>query len=136
VNDSDDLLDKTDALLGRYRGGSNHAPDADFPVLTEIVAAPGIEATGFPVMEVMPPQAPKIPAAGNWQDDHLLQEVMRALEPRIEEILGDPLKERLEDHLRPLLDTLTSQIRIDIETLVRIAVSRAVEQVLSEKKNP
>jgi len=136
VSDSNHLLDKTDALLGRYRGGANPAADADFPVLTEIVSAPGIDPVGLAAADFMESPRPEVPAAAGLPDDHLLQEVMRVLAPRIDEILGDPLKERLEDHLRSALQPLADQVRIDIEAMVRIAVSRAVEQVLSEKKNP
>lgn len=136
MSDSNDLLDKTDALLGRYRGGASHAVDGDFPVLTEIVSAQGIDPDDHATTDFTESPTPEVLPAASVPDDHLLQEVMRVLAPRIDEILGEPLKERLEDHLRSALQPLAGQVRIDIEAMVRIAVSRAVEQVLSEKKNP
>jgi hypothetical protein len=135
VSDSDDILGKTDALLGRYRGAVKPAPDSDFPVLTEVIGEADLNAGAFPAEEVIPPRIQGT-VADSLSEDRILEEVLRALAPRIDEILGDPLKERLEDHVRNALQTLTDQMRLDVEALVRIAVSRAVEQVLSDKKNP
>jgi hypothetical protein len=135
VSDPDDILGKTDALLGRYRGGVKPATEGDFPVLTEVIGEADLAAGALAADDVI---ARRIQGAGveGVSDDRILQEVLRALAPRIDEILGDPLKERLEDHVRNMLQTLTDQMRMDVEALVRIAVSRAVEQVLSEKNNP
>lgn len=135
MSDPDDLLGKTDALLGRYRG-ARPSGEADFPVLTEVVSDPaaGPAATFADAPDIAP--AIGHAAVEAPPQDRLLQEVMLALAPKIEEILGDPLRERLEEHLRSTLQTLAGQVRIDLEALVRIAVSQAVERVLSEKKIP
>lgn len=139
MSDSRDLIDKTDALLGRYRGNAKPDPESDFPVLTDVYeqrqspdSPPEAAARGF---------AGKVDIAAahpldsrELREELLANEVLRQLVPYIEEALGDPLRERLDEHLRRALAALTGQVRIDIETLVRQAVSQAVDRVLSEKK--
>ena len=139
MSDSRDLIDKTDALLGRYRGNSKSNPESDFPVLTDIYSQGQIPGS--------PPQgsASSVPGTGgiptaNLSDSRelreamLVDEVLRLLAPHIDEALGDPLRERLDEHLRRALAALTGQVRIDIEALVKAAVSQAVDRAFSEKK--
>ena len=145
MSDSRDLIDKTDALLGRYRGAQKSIAETDFPVLTEVfevavpAAAPAPASTPAPA-----PTAPMTAVARpplqtaeppQFREDQLVEEVLRRLAPHIDEALGTPLKERLDEHLRRALTALTGQVRIDIETLVRVAVSEAVDRAMAEKGN-
>ncbi|MFM9970758.1 MAG: hypothetical protein ACKVQK_20390 [Burkholderiales bacterium] len=134
--ESRDLLDKTDALLGRYRGGAKNSSDSEFPVLTEVLGAnQAIPTLHEPTVTNEPPvlctELPKF-----VDEDRLLREVMLALEPKITEILGAPLKVRIEEHVRDTLESVAEKVRVEVEALVRIAVSRAIEQVLSDKNKP
>lgn len=136
MSESGDLLDKADALLGRYRGGVKPAVETDFPVLTEIVGESGRDVGISGMEEVIAPPTQRPGSVDDISEDRILREVMLALAPRIESVLGDSMKERLEEHVRSMLQTLSDQLRLDIETLVRIAVSRAIEELLPDKKNP
>lgn len=139
MSDSRDLIDKTDALLGRYRGNSKSNPESDFPVLTDIYnqgqipgSPPQASANGVPGKGGIP--AANLSDSRELREAMLVDEVLRLLAPHIDEALGDPLKERLDEHLRRALAALTVQVRIDIEALVRVAVSQAVDRAFSEKK--
>ena len=133
MSDSGDLLDKADALLGRYRGGVKSNIENDFPVLIEIVGEFESDI-GISHMDSTIAPPPQMPApADDFSEDRILRDAMLALAPRIEAVLGDTMKERLEEHVRITLQTLSEQLRLDIETLVRIAVSRAIEDLLSDK---
>ena len=139
MSDSRDLIDKTDALLGRYRGNAISNPESDFPLLTDIYDQPKSAYS--------PPEGSAGGVAGNggipaanhpdspeFREALLVDEVLRLLAPHIDEALGEPMRARLDEHLRRALAALTGQVRIDIETLVRVAVSHAVDRALSEKK--
>jgi len=139
VSDSRDLIDKTDALLGRYRGNSKSNPESDFPVLTDIYkqgqlpgSPPQGSASGVPGKGCIP--TANLSDSRELREAMLVDEILRLLAPHIDEALGDPLRERLDEHLRRALAALTGQVRIDIEALVRVAVSQAVNRAFSEKK--
>ena len=139
MSDPRDLIDKTDALLGRYRGAPKTAPEIDFPVLTEVYdhraappSAPEVMASASTGNNAMPPA--HAAESNAYREDLLVEDVLRRLAPHIDEALGLPLKERLDEHLRRALSALTGQVRIDIETLVRAAVSEAVDRALAERK--
>ena len=136
VSDSRDLIDKTDALLGRYRGNIKSNPESDFPVLTDIYSPRPLatENSASGVTGTSDIQAANYLDSREVREDLLVDEVLRLLAPHIDAALGDPLRERLDEHLRRALSALTGQVRIDIETLVRVAVSQAVDRALSEKK--
>jgi hypothetical protein len=135
VSDSRDLIDKTDALLGRYRGNTRAIPESDFPLLTDVydqsqlpISPPEgfAEKGGIPASTGIDPR--------ELREAVLVDEILRLLAPHIEEALGDPLRDRLDECLRRALAALTEQVRIDIETLVRDAVSQAVDRATAEKR--
>jgi len=137
VSDARDLIEKTDALLGRYRGNSRFGPESDFPVLTDIY--PQGPISGSPAENSVvrktgsdDKQAEQSTESPDFREDQLVAEVLRQLASHIDEVLGDPLRERIEEHLRNTLTTLTGQVQIDIENLVRVAVSQAVNRVISK----
>lgn len=134
MTNPDHLIDKTDALLSRYRGAVNTNPDVDFPVLTEIYfpAATRSAITNTVADAVVPDSDRHLFTDRPAMEDRIVQSVLKNLAPHIDAALGAPLKERLDEHLRRVLSALTGQVRIDIETLVRIAVTQAVDQALSE----
>ncbi len=138
MSDARDLIDKTDALLSRYRGNSRFGLESDFPVLTEVYpqrevseSPSGIAVSGNTGISEGPTGA--LPESPDFRVDLLVAEILRQLAPHIDEVLGEPLKERLEEHLRNALPALTEQVRIDIKNLVRVAVSQAVIGAGSKK---
>jgi hypothetical protein len=123
MSDSKDLVEKADAFLKRYHPTPS-APRDDVPVLTEVVAEP----------QATPPAAGSTgqgaPAKTQLTDleQKLRQSLLDAIAPRVTSILEEPLRLRVEAHLKRALPALADQIKSDIEVLVREAVSRAVEQ--------
>ncbi|MBK6743313.1 MAG: hypothetical protein IPG66_10185 [Hydrogenophilales bacterium] len=62
----DDIFGKIDALLGKrvgFAGATRQREDNDFPLLTEVVEAPGIDLLQ---PEPSPPEQPEAPLA--WQE--------------------------------------------------------------------
>ena len=128
MSDSRDLIDKTDALLGRYRGAQKSIAETDFPVLTEVfevavpAAAPAPASTPAPA-----PTAPMTAVARpplqtaeppQFREDQLVEEVLRRLAPHIDEALGTPLKERLDEHLRAADLVITGEGSLDRSSLM------------------
>ena len=131
MSDSKDLLEKTDAFLKRYHPSAKTARD-DVPVLTDVVTEP----------QTLPPQAgagTKTPpgyAEFHELEQKLRQSLLDAIGPRVANILEEPLRVRVEAHLKRVLPTLTDQIKSDIESLVRDPVARAVEQEIARMLGP
>jgi hypothetical protein len=130
MSDSDDLLGKADAFLKRYHPSSPSARD-EVPVLTEVVADPAARS------------APPLPTQGDPAkpdlqelEQRLKQSVLDAIGPHVAKILEEPLRVRLEAHLQRTLTTLSSQVKADIETLIRDAVARAVELEVARLRGP
>ncbi|HEY7675408.1 MAG TPA: hypothetical protein VH867_09355 [Burkholderiales bacterium] len=131
MSDSKDLVEKADAFLKRYHPAPTSARE-DVPVLTEVVA----EATPSP-----PPAgstASTAPAKTQLTDleQKLRQSLLDAIAPRVASILEEPLRIRVEAHLKRALPALADQIKLDIEALVRDAVARAVEQEVARLRGP
>jgi hypothetical protein len=139
VSDSPDLIDKTDALLSRYRGNPKAGLESDFPVLTDVYSqprspgSPGDIAINRTTGTVENPAA-TIPDPLAPPEKLLVAEVLHQLAPYLGEMLGGPLRERLDEHLRVALTGFTSQLQIDVNTLVREAVAQAIDRVVSERK--
>lgn len=123
MSDPKDVVEKADAFLKRYHPAATTARD-DVPVLTEIVAEP---------RSALPPSGATTPSqSAKTQltdlEQKLRQSLLDAIAPRVASILEEPLRLRVEAHLKRALPALADQIKSDIEVLVREAVSRAVEQ--------
>ena len=127
MSDSDDLLGKADAFLKRYRASGTSARE-DVPVLTEVIAESA--AQGRPV------QTGPTPAELQELERKLKESILDAIGPYVANILEEPLRARLEAHLQRTLATLSSQVRADIETLIREAVARAVELEFERARGP
>ena len=160
MTEGDELLDKADALLSKYRPAPAStlpvAPPvdlpADFPVLTEVVelpftpvlsewALPVEDAAPKPAIETM--QTPEEPASLDPVDaeiqelEHQLRHrILEAIEPRLTSLLGDSLEQRI----RAKLDAAMGQIAGDVAAVIRSeagdlvlrAVTEAVEDEFSK----
>jgi hypothetical protein len=133
MSDSDDLLGKADAFLKRYRASGTSARE-DVPVLTEVIA----ESAAQPAQPSLGRPAQVGPTRAELQEleQRLKESILDAIGPYVANILEEPLRARLEAHLQGALSTLSSQVKADIETLIREAVARAVEVEVARMRGP
>jgi hypothetical protein len=132
----DDLINKTDALLDRYRFRSTDRSGSEYPTLTEILPKnPSHEAlepisTHLEIGETQStPDAPR-----NQNDDSsLIEEVLRVLNPEIDSIAKDLVSKRLEEDIREFANSMAIEIRKDVESSVRIAIGRAIENLRTKR---
>ena len=124
MSDSDDLLGKADAFLKRYHP-SGTAAQSEVPVLTEIIAEPGVA----PAQPSAGTAAPRGPTGSELPEleQRLKQSILDAIGPHIAKFVEEPLRARLDAHLQRALTALSAQVKTDIEAMIRDAVARAVE---------
>lgn len=139
MTEPDELLGKADALLARYRTSIQ----SDFPVLTDIVdPVPAVNGNkspaGSPAAGREPETGPSEPIDLEIQalETRLRQQILEALEPRIQALLENRLAGQINDHVSPALAKVCSDISDSIhaslkETLVK-AVAEAVQTELAE----
>jgi hypothetical protein len=132
VSDSDDILGKADAFLKRYHPSSASGRD-DVPVLTEVIAEPS----------AAPAQPPDTPAQGGPARTEMLdlerrlkQSILDAISLHLTKSVEDKLRTRLDAHLQHALTALNTQVKADIEPLIREAVARAVEAEIKRVRGP
>jgi len=141
VSDSRELLEKADALLGRYR--QNGGGDSDIPVLTEIVEYSVLRheaRTERPAAQVeadvgRPGALHPSPDDLERLEMEISRRVLASLRAELASALEEPLRVTLEDHFHRALTALASQLTLDIETLLREAVVRAVRIELERSYN-
>jgi hypothetical protein len=131
MSDSDELFDKADALLGRYRGEQRDpGGEPDYPVLTEIVdPAPGERPAQPPDSRLN--EEPS--ASAGLTDEQLrdlelriLEQLEMALQPLVEATFAQAFSEQFEQQLRWMLHQLTEQAKADVEGQLRERLSEAV----------
>jgi hypothetical protein len=133
MSESDDLLEKADAFLKRYRPSGTPARE-DVPVLTEVVA----ETDAKPAPPLSGAPAPGNPAKAelNELEQRLRQSILNALSAQIASSLEEALRLRLEEHLQRKLADLSTQIKADLEAQIRDAVKRAVDLEIARRRGP
>jgi hypothetical protein len=99
MSDPEDVVRKTDAFIGRYRGGG--APE-DLPVLTEIVdlANPAAAASGRPTG-----------APSTWNEAQLrafeqriVEAVLAMIRPALSDLLANQINALVRDAVRKVVD--------------------------------
>ena len=132
MSDPDDILGKADAFLKRYRPSSTSDRD-DVPVLTEVI-------TEAPAAPVKAPDTPAQdgPAKAEMLDleRRLKQSILDAISLHLTKSVEDKLRTRLDAHLQQALTALNTQVKADIEPLIREAVARAVEAEIRRVRGP
>jgi hypothetical protein len=111
MSEPDDLLGKADAFLKRFHPASS-AGKQDVPVLTEIVDEG---------------RAPR-PTTGAAPSGSLAKAELAELEQR--------LQQSIDAHLQRALAGLSSQLKADLETVIRDTVARAVAAEISRLRGP
>jgi hypothetical protein len=125
MSESDDLLDKADAFLKRYRPSGTLARE-DIPVLTEVIADTDAKLTpGSPAKAEL-----------NELEQRLRQSILNALSTQIASSLEEPLRVRLEEHLQRKLTDLSTQIKAELEMQIRDTVKRAVDLEIARRRGP
>jgi hypothetical protein len=130
MSDPKDLLEKTDAFLKRYHP-SPRADRANIPVLTDVVTepAPALPTEGAATADsAAATEHPEL-------DPKLVKSLLDAIGPQVATILEEPLRARIEAHLKRVLPALTEQINLEIEALVRETVTRAIEQEIARLRS-
>ena len=140
MNESDDLIGKADALLGRYRkftppsglaAAGNR--EVEFPVLTEVVESP-LFSGEQPAEEALKSSGATT-AAGPLETkspsrfaDLLIDRILSELEPQLLFIL-EPV---LRNHFQRAMDSLVMEMHAEVGEVLRAAVNEAVQDVMGK----
>jgi hypothetical protein len=133
MSESDDLLEKADAFLKRYRPSGTPARE-DVPVLTEVIA----DTDARPASLSSGASTPGNPAKAelNELEQRLRQSILAALSAQIASSLEEALRVRLEEHLQRKLADLSTQIKAELEMQIRDAAKRAVDLEIARRRGP
>lgn len=127
----EDLLSKADALMARHRPARTRAePYAEIPVLDEVVELPR-ESGDLPL-----PSELVGPASLDEEQTEALAASIRAsllaaLQPEIDSLI----EERLKEDLAPLLERLFGDLQLIARATLSDAINTAVEQELERRKS-
>jgi hypothetical protein len=133
MSEPEDLLGKADAFLKRYHPSNKPGQD-DVPVLTEVIP----EAQAAQAQSGASAATPDAPARAELLEleQRLKQSILEAVGSYIAKDVEEQVKARLDAHLQRALAALSAQVRADIETLIREAVTRAVEAEIARTRGP
>lgn len=129
----DDLLGKADALMARHHPGRAPAAQyAEIPVLDEVIE-PRPDEDDLPLLTEFIVSAPQDEAQFKALAASLRVSLLAALQPEIDALID----ERLKEGLAPLVERMFDQLRGELhqvarETLVE-AIRTAVEQELERR---
>jgi len=120
-DDSEGLIDRTDALLKKHRPkpkfAGSPAPVLDIPVLTEVVDA-------APVKTATSASAPDVEQLVL----RLHEDVLRGLQPQINALLDARLAQTLGDLLEQVLRGMEAELKVAVRAMVRDAVAAAIDR--------
>lgn len=126
----EDLLSKADALMARHRPSrTGSAPSAEIPVLDEVVELPPAHA------DLQAPADCAGPASPDEDRTEALAASVRAsllaaLQPEIDSLI----EERLKEGLAPLLESLFGELQVIARETLADAIKEAVEKELERRK--
>jgi hypothetical protein len=120
----EDLLRKADALMARHRPARTGAePYAEIPVLDEVVDLSLLTELVGP--SSVDPQRTEALAAS------IRASLLAALQPEIDSLI----EERLKESLAPLLEKLFGDLQVMARATLSNAINAAVEQELERRKS-
>jgi hypothetical protein len=127
----EDLLGKADALMARHRPARTTAePYADIPVLEEVVDPPG----GSDELSVLTELFGRA-SLDQGRTEELVAtiraSVLAALQPEIDSLI----EERLKEALAPLLEKLFGEVQLITRETMSAAINTAVERELARRKS-
>lgn len=126
----ENLLSKADALMARHRPArTGGAPNAEIPVLDEVVDLPHARA------DLQAPTERAGPASPDEERTEALAASIRAsllaaLQPEIDSLI----EERLKEGLAPLLESLFGELQVIARETLSEAIKAAVEKELERRK--
>lgn len=126
----EDLLSKADALMARHRPArAGAAPYAEIPVLDEVVDLP--PASGD-LPSVAEPAGPPFPDGERTEAlaANIRASLLAALQPEIDSLI----EERLKEGLAPLLESLFGDLQVLARASLSDAIKAAVEQEFERRK--
>ena len=118
---TDPLVDRVDALL--RKGDGNARPEADVPVLTEIVDDEAVRRP--PVFDRSALEA----LAGELE-----RAVLERLGPEVERVIEERLARTLNNVLGQALDSTRAELTSNVAQMVREAVAASVAHALGQSK--
>jgi hypothetical protein len=127
----EDLLGKADALMARHRPGRTAAePYAEIPVLDEVVdLTPARDKS--PVLNELVRPVPLDEERAGALAASVRASVLAALQPEIDSLI----EERLKEGLAPLLETLFGELQLIARETMNDAINTAIEQELERRKS-
>jgi hypothetical protein len=118
---ADPLVERVDALLRQGDGGAR--PEADVPVLTEIIDDDAVR---------------RAPVFDRGALEALARELERAvlerLGPEVERVIQEKLARTLNNVLGQALDSTRAELASNVTQMVREAVAASVAHALGQKK--
>ena len=119
---------------------SNHASDANIPVLTQVIEAP-LPRTAMRTQPEAPLSHPSGLAAAASQESAseewaqiertLNERVLRQIQGRIDFVLEHRVKDGLADALQRVTEELTAEIRRGLQVTLEDVVARAIAQEIA-----
>jgi len=131
----EDLMGKADALMARHRPAPAGAGlYAEIPVLDEVVDLPPA-SDDPPLLTELAGPAPLDEEQVEALAASIRASLLAALQPEIDTLIGECLKE----DLAPRLERIFGELRVDLQLIAREilsnAINRAVEQELARRKS-
>jgi hypothetical protein len=113
----------------------------EIPVLTEVVAEPAPDAVAEPAIEAAPETepvpvldpTPAAPADDAWRtlEERLVTRVLDRLQPRIDVVLEDQVRDQMAIVLDHVAERLGLELRAALQQSIEHVVARAVQQELA-----
>ena len=127
----EDLLSKADALMARHRPARSAAePYAEIPVLDEVVDPPG-ESDELSVLTELFGRASLDEERTEELVTTIRASVLAALQPEIDSLI----EERLKEALAPLLERLFGEVQQITRETMSDAINTAVERELKRRRS-
>ena len=131
----EDLLSKADSLMARHRPArTGAAPNAEIPILDEVVDPPAA-SDDLPVLtELVGPASPDEEQAEALAAS-IRTTLFAALQPEIDSLI----EERLKEGLAPLVERLFDDLRRDLQLIAREILSDAIHTAVErelERREP
>lgn len=127
----EDLLSKADALMSRHRPARTAAePYADIPVLDEVVDPPS-ESDDLSVLTELFGRASLDEERAEELVASIRASVLAVLQPEIDSLI----EERLKEALAPLLERLFSELQLITRDTLSDAINTAVDQELERRRS-
>ena len=132
MSNPEDLIDKTNALLGRYRSPAP-TTTSDFPTLTEVVTSPAPPSSS--ALAAPPPPAEDASRI-KLDREALLKEILNRVTTDLNLALDARIHTLVTSHLDNAIQQASQAVQQELQRLVEECVGRALDQALSSSEVP